>query len=124
MWEDDIRAVEDEAVTAFLAADIPKLERLFADGYTVNSPLQKVVPKQQLFALLQAGRIRHTSCEYEIEHIGRHGDVVVVMGSDRVTDPPDGVMSRRRFTNVWQLRDGQWISIARHAHVVSRDSTT
>jgi hypothetical protein len=41
--------------------------------------------------MLEAGRIRHTSLRSEIEHMARHNDIVVVMGGDRVTDPPDGV---------------------------------
>lgn len=121
-WERDVRAREEEARTAFLNADVQTLELLWADGYVVNSPLQQVLEKPRVLALLQAGRIRHTSYEYEIEHISRHGDVVVVMGNDRVTDPPDGALSRRRYTNVWQLEGGLWRSIARHAHLVSREA--
>jgi ketosteroid isomerase-like protein len=121
-WEGEIRALEEEARTAFLSGDLDALTLLWADGYTVNSPLNRVHQKAQLLDLLQAGRIRHTAFECEIEHISRHGDVVVVMGHDRVTDPPDGVVSRRRYTNVWQLENGRWRSIARHAHVVSREA--
>ena len=120
-WERDVRALEEEARVAFLSADLQTLDRLWADGYTVNSPLQRVNDKQQLFELLRAGRIRHLTFEPEIEQISRHGDVVVVMGHDTVTDPPDGARSRRRYTNIWQLQDGVWRSIARHAHIVSRE---
>jgi hypothetical protein len=72
--------------------------------------------------LLDSGRIRHASYEFEIEHLSRHGDVAVVTGRDRVIDPPDGVVSLRRFTNVWRLENGTWRGIARHAHVVSRET--
>jgi Domain of unknown function (DUF4440) len=76
------------------------------------------------------GRYRHPDSpvggwlhrhECEIEHISRHDDVVVVMGHDRVTGPPDGSVTRRRYTNVWQVQDGRWRTIARHAQVVSRE---
>jgi hypothetical protein len=46
------------------------------------------------------------------------------MGNDTVTDPPDGAISRRRFSNIWQLQDGRWRMIARHAHVVSRQASS
>ncbi|MDE3156587.1 MAG: nuclear transport factor 2 family protein [Acidobacteriota bacterium] len=121
-WEIDIRRCEEKACAAFLAADVQALENLWADGYAVNSPLQQVLPKARVLELLQAGRIRHLSYEFEIEYLHRHGDAVVVMGRDRVTDPPDGTVSERRFTNVWQLDGGVWRSIARHAHVVSRQA--
>jgi hypothetical protein len=121
-WEQVIRVREEEARIAFLAADIGALDELWSDDYAVNSPLQQVLPKPRVLELLAAGRIRHSAYEVEIEHMSRHGDVVVVMGRDSVLGPPAGVLSRRRFTNVWQLQGGVWRSIARHAHVVSQSA--
>jgi ketosteroid isomerase-like protein len=120
-WEQEIRAREEEARLAFLTADVRALDELWADDYVVNSPLQQVLRKSQVIELLRAGRIRHTSFEVAIEYLGRHGDVVVVMGRDTVSDPPDGAVSRRRYSNVWRLDGGVWRSIARHAHLVSRE---
>jgi len=117
-WESEIRAREDELRLAFLAADTSALESLFADGYLVNSPMQQVIEKPKLLQLLRAGKIKHLSFEIEIERIIRYGDVVIVMGHDFVTDPPDGTRSSRRFTNVWLNQSGKWCSIARHAHVL------
>lgn len=82
-WEQEIRSIEDEARDAFLAADLPVLERSWAEGFVVNSPLNAVLPKGKVLELLKAGRIRHTAYTFEIEHVSRHGDVVVVMGKDR-----------------------------------------
>jgi hypothetical protein len=45
------------------------------------------------------------------------------MGSDRVTDPPDGTVSHRRFTNLWRLEGDEWRCFARHANVVRWEST-
>lgn len=122
-WEVDVRKREQEAVAAFLAADIQAMDELLADSFAVNSPLQQVLSKAQLLELLGAARIRHNIYEYEIKHISRHGDVVVVMGNDRVTNPPDETILHRRFTDGWQLEDVRWRFIARHAHVVSRDAS-
>ncbi len=117
-WEQEIRACEEALRTAFLAANIPALDELLGEGYIVNSPLQQVIEKPRLLELLRTGRIRHSSFELEIEHIRRQGDVVIVMGRDSVVDPPDGMLSRRRFTNIWLRVAGTWRSIARHAHVL------
>lgn len=117
-WEADIRQLEEEARLAFLNADIPTLADLWTDTFVVNSPLERINDRDQVLALLQAGRIRHDTYECVIEHISRHGDVAVVMGQDHVTGPPSGE-ARRRYTNVWQLQDGQWRSIARHAQLIS-----
>ena len=117
-WEEEIRRLEEEARLAFLHGDITTLTRLWADDFTVNSPLERINDKSQVLALLEAGRIRHAPYECEIQHISRHGEVVIVMGRDRVTGPPAGP-ARRRYTNVWQLQNGQWRSIARHAQLIS-----
>ena len=120
-WQDEIRSLEAEAQDAFFRVDLPALERIFPDDFLVNSPLNFVNDKQQLLGAMRAGRIRHTSYQTEIEVMARYGDTVVVMGNDVVTDPPDAMISRRRYTNVWQWRDGRWQFIARHAQIVSRE---
>ena len=121
-WEREVRAREEEGRLAFLAGDVQTLDRLWDGGFVVNSPLQKVLSKPEVLALPETGRIRHTAYEIEIERVSRLGDVVIVMGRDTVTDPPDGAVSRRRFTNIWRLEDGAWRTIARHAHVASREA--
>jgi ketosteroid isomerase-like protein len=120
-WKQDVLAREEENRVAFLAADLATLDRLWADDFMVNSPLNAVNDKRRTLALLEAGRIRHTSLTSEIEHMARNGDVVVIMGSDRVTDPPDDTITHRRFTNLWRLEEGAWRCFARHANVVSRE---
>lgn len=117
-WQGDIRSREEENRLAFLGADLDALDRLWTDDLLVNSPINTVNTKRATLALLQAGRIRHTSLSFEIEQLARHGDVVVVMGRDRVTDGPDDVVSHRRFTNAWRREDGAWRCFARHANVV------
>ena len=120
-WEQDIRAREEENRVAFLAADLATLDRLWTDDFLVNSPANLVNEKRRTMALLEAGRIRHTSLESEIERMVRHGDVVVVMGSDRVVDPPDGTVTHRRFTNLWRLEGGAWRCFARHANAIRQE---
>ena len=120
-WDTVIRAREEALRVAFLNADMRALDDLISDDYIVNSPLHKVLAKPMLLQLLETGRLRHLSFESRIETMQRHGDTVVVMGGDRVVDGPDRVCSTRRFTNLWQLKDGCWRSTARHVHVVLRE---
>jgi hypothetical protein len=119
-WQSEIRALEEQARLAFLTLDYPTLEKIWADDFTVNSPLNRINTRDQLFALLKSGRVRHLSHEITIESLTRHGNTVIVMGRDQVTDPPDNALSLRRFTNIWQLQNDTWRLIARHAHVLSR----
>ena len=121
-WEQEIRACEEENRVAFLAADVARLDRLWTEGFLVNSPLDLVNDKPGTLALLKAGRVQHTAYAIEIERMARHGDVVVVMGHDHVSGPPDGgLTAHRRFTHLWRLERGTWRCFARHAHVVARE---
>jgi len=117
-WDAEVRALEERGRVAFLAGDVDTLHALWSDDLLVNSPLNVVSDKPRVLELLQSGRIRHTRNEVEIERVYRIGDVVVVMGRDRVDGPPHGELMDRRFTNVWQFHDGAWTMIARHAHTV------
>jgi len=119
-WQSQIRALEEQARAAFLTRDYPTLEKLWSDDFTVNSPLNRINTRDQLFALLKSGRLRHLSHEITIESLHRHGNTVITMGHDQVTDPPDNALSLRRFTNIWQLQNITWRMIARHAHIISR----
>ncbi|HET9634882.1 MAG TPA: nuclear transport factor 2 family protein, partial [Gemmatimonadaceae bacterium] len=74
--------------------------------------------KARVLDLLKAGRIRHTFDDVVIERVERYDNVVVVMGRDTVDGPPHGEIINRRFTNIWQLHDGEWKMIARHAQIV------
>ena len=118
-WQQEIRSLEEQSRVAFLAGDIATLEAMWDNRLLVNSPLNVVNDKAKVLELLGAGRIRHTMDDVEIEHIARYGDVVVVMGRDTVDGPPSDALTYRRFTNVWQLQDGSWRMIARHAQVIA-----
>jgi Domain of unknown function (DUF4440) len=118
-WEQEIRTLEEQSRVAFLAGDIPTLDALMDDRLLVNSPLNTVNGKAKVLDLLGKGLIRHTRDDVEIESIARYGDVVAVMGRDTVDGPPSNVLTHRRFTNVWQLQDGTWRMIARHAQVIA-----
>jgi lactate dehydrogenase-like 2-hydroxyacid dehydrogenase len=121
-WEQDIRVREEALRVAILTANIVALDGLLAECYLVNSPLDRVLDKRQLLELLRTGRIRHSTFDVQIERVERHGETAVVMGHDSAVDPTDGVLTHRRFTNVWAHDFSVWRSIARHAHVVSREA--
>ena len=120
-WETEIHRVERAACECFLDGNVAVLDQLLADDFVVNSPLQQILDKRGILELLGAGRIRHGFYHWDIEHISRHGNVVVVMGRDQVTNPPDEAIVHRRFTNIWELNGSAWRMLARHAHVVSRE---
>jgi len=117
-WKNEIERLQSEGVAAFLARDLERRGRMFADELIVNSPLNRVTDKRQVLDLLGRGVIGHSSYVEHVEAIRRQGDLVTVMGSDVITDRPEEKPVRRRFTNVWRARGGRWELIIRHATVV------
>lgn len=118
-WEQEIRTLEEQGRVAFLAGDTATLDAMWDSRLLVNSPLNLVNDKAKVLDLLGKGLIRHTRDDVEIEHIARYGNVVAVMGRDTVDGPPSNTLTHRRFTNIWQLQDGGWRMIARHAQVIA-----
>jgi ketosteroid isomerase-like protein len=118
-WQQEVRALEDEGHRAFIARDLERLEDLWSDDLIVNSPINRVHDKPRILDLLRAGTIAHSSIESQIEAIERQGNVVVVMGSETVTNAPDGPIIRRRFTNLWHAEGDSWRLIARHANIIA-----
>lgn len=119
-WEIEIRLLESAACHAFLARDIDSLRRLWSEKYAVNSPLNKVVDREDVLTLIRNGHIGHLSFEHHVERMQRHGDVVIVMGRETIVDDPETGPVERRYTNVWRNEDGAWRAIGRHANVVSK----
>jgi hypothetical protein len=108
--------LQEQSCRAFLDRDVDRLGRILSDDFTVNSPINRILTKAEMLDLLGKGVIGHFSYEEEIERVTRRGELVIVMGSDAVTNTPDAPPTRRRFTNVWCAADDSWLMVARHAH--------
>ena len=124
--EQTIRTLEYQEGDAVLRGDVAALEKLWAEDFTVNSPMNRISgSRKEVLDRVRAGQIRYSSFVREIEAIRFHGDTVIVMGLEVVTPTGDapgaGETSRRRFTNIWMKRGGEWLLTARHANVICQD---
>jgi hypothetical protein len=58
-----------------------------------------------------------------IEYAGMLGEMVLLMGDERVVPKGDSPMAgkevRRRFTDVWKMEGGHWVLTARQATIVA-----
>lgn len=122
-WEQQIRAAEERHRIAFLTNDVGALDAMFSDDFIVNSPQNRIIEKGQLLGMVRSGALAISSFDQKIESIRRFGDVVTVMGEDRVVyaapSPNAGQTHRRRFTDIWQLQGNAWRFVARQASMTS-----
>jgi hypothetical protein len=119
--EEAIRKLEAAEAKAMLAADIAALETFWGEAFTVNAPDNQVWDRKNVVVAVRSGFIKYTRFERTVEYVGFHADTAVVMGKEVVKPsggPEDGKTLDRRYTNVWAKKDGRWVMVARHAHVV------
>ena len=93
-WEQKVRA---------------SLDTMLADDFIVNSPQNRIIEKAELLGMIGRGILAISTFEQKIDAVRRFGDIAVVMGVDSVVYAPPapaaGQTHRRRFTDLWQLRD-------------------
>ncbi|KRA79764.1 nuclear transport factor 2 family protein [Altererythrobacter sp. Root672] len=93
----------------------------FRDGLSsdlvVNNPQNAISLPGDTARLQAKGRIRYDRYVRSIEYAGLLGDLVLLMGEERVVRrgaAPEEI-EVRRFTDVWRQEDGKWRLAARQA---------
>ena len=121
--EEEIKQLDRAESEAVLWSDLTILDKLWADDFTVNAPNNQVVKgKKEVVELVRSGVIKYSSFVREIESVLPQEDTVIVMGLETVQPvgnaPGAGQTLRRRYTNIWMKKKGQWRLTARHANIV------
>jgi ketosteroid isomerase-like protein len=122
----EIRKLDRAEAAAVLVTDVPAIEMLWADDFTVNAPNNKVLRgKPDAIKLVRDGILDYSSFIRDVEAVLIHGDTVILMGLETVKAkgkaPFAGQTVRRRFTNIWMKREGQWQLTARQATIIGRE---
>ena len=122
-----LRAV-DAIDGALLKDDRAAFAALLAKDLVVNNPQNGVSVSGATGRRSSAGLISYSSYVRSIEYAGKLGDMVLLMGDERVvpkSDPPmSGKEVRRRFTDVWRMDGGRWLLAARQATIVAAAPVT
>jgi ketosteroid isomerase-like protein len=111
--EQQIRKLDQAEAAAVLVTDVPAIEKFWSDDFTVNAPNNKILTgRPDAIKLVRDGILDYSSFQRDVEAVLIHGDTVIVMGLETVIGkgkaPMAGQSVRRRFTNIWMKREGQW----------------
>ena len=85
--EEHVRVLDDQERIAALKRDVPALERLWSEQFTVNAPNNQVVVGRRavLDTFVRAGVINFSIFERQIEFIRADGAFVFIMGLETVS---------------------------------------
>ena len=119
--EKEITKLDLAHADAILRGDLTALDKLWTQDFRVNNPFNEIDKADRI----RTGAVTYSSFLREPESILIHGDTVIVMGRETAvpkgTSPDAGKTIRRRYTNIWMKRKGQWRLVARHASVICQN---
>ena len=123
--EAEIRKLEQSVVKAILNSDTSKLKQVWAPEFLVNNPRNDIsVSRSAVLQTQKSGMIDYSIFERVIEQIQFQKDIVITMGHETFVSKNDipgakaGQSYKRRFTNIWMKKKGNWQQIARHASII------
>ncbi len=123
--EAEIRRLEQVVVTAILNADTNRLKQVWAAEFLVNNPRNDISGNRDSVLLTQkAGMINYSSFERVIERMQFQKNIIITMGYETFVSRNDmpgvkaGQTYKRRFTNIWIKKNGNWQQTARHASII------
>jgi ketosteroid isomerase-like protein len=122
--EKEIRQIEEKRIAAYMAKDTATILKIYAPGYFVNSPSNRVIALDEFIKRLMSGVISTTDYVNTIEKISIHGNVVISMGHESYKgaekNPEAGQTITMRYTNFWIKEKDGWKLFARHANIVCK----
>ncbi len=120
--EATIRELEQAESRALVENDTLTLSKLWDKEYVVNSPNNTVTRAGKSVTDRPVLKRTRSSLNRQVESILIQGNVVLSMGNEIVTPTGDqantGKTLKRRYTNVWMKKEGNWKLIARHANTI------
>ena len=112
--EEQIEKLENDRAQAVVKGDVPALEKMTADDYTIIDRTGRMRDKQTTLGAIKSGDIKLTSNKLSDLKVRVYGDTAVVTGRSDAEGTNGGVSMNGpvRFTRVYVKKDGQWQSVA------------
>jgi uncharacterized protein DUF4440 len=113
----------NEIDAALIKDDHAAFSALLAKDLVVNNPQNSISIRGATGRRNTSGLISYSSYVRSVEYAGMLGEMVLLMGDERVVPKDDSPMAgkevRRRFTDVWKMEGGHWVLTARQATIVA-----
>lgn len=107
-----LQKLNEEYIASVARSDVKRFGEILSDDFQNSNPDGSLVDKQQFLA--QIGRLAAVSnLKCEDVRIRILGDTAIIHGRTTYTKP-DGQPGAGRYTDIWILRDGQWLCVAAH----------
>lgn len=107
-----LQKLNEEYIASVARSDVTRFGEILSDDFQNSNPDGSLVDKQQF--LEQIGRLGAVSnLKCEDVRIRLLGDTAIIHGRTTYTKP-DGQPGAGRYTDIWILRDGQWLCVAAH----------
>lgn len=120
----EVLAMVDRLDAAAMADDHAAFAAAMADDLAVNNPQNRMSVRGATQGRNAAGQISYSRYDRTIEYAAMRGDMVLLMGDERVVPkagPEAGKQVRRRFTDLWRKDESGWRLTARQATVVASE---
>ena len=112
--EEQIAALSDQEIQAYLKADIGFMEKYFADDYTAIHGDSRLYTKAQEIENYKSGALKYESIDVRERKIRAYGDTAVVIWlvSSNGTYNGKSFSGDFRVTDVWVKHKGDWKFVA------------
>jgi uncharacterized protein (TIGR02246 family) len=109
---------------AIATNDFAALEKLWSPSLVVNSPGNRILTREGVFAAMREDKLKYESGKVTPEAFFVVNDLAVTMGHEDLVmanGPMAGKPLKRRYTDVWQKTGDGWLLIARQATYIGID---
>ena len=103
---------------AIAEGDADAIAPHFSPEFRLQNAANEILTAEQVLQQFRSGATRFSDYQRDVEAAYASGDVVVLMGQERVRRsgaPPTDPVITRRFTSVWRKLPEGWKQIARQA---------
>ena len=108
-----VKKISQDMGDAMVAADIDKLNQIFADDWVTVGMSGKIITKEKLLENLKSGKDKLVSCKLGPIDVQVFGDVAVAHGAVTEDRSVDGKDSGGEFVymDLLKKREGKWVVV-------------